>query len=599
MLARFSAHGAAQNASSVSPKKSNARQGLASRFSSSGAARGAAQSSPTKAKKRTRKKGQVGVGNSGSVASPKKLAPEASPKKKKQAHKKKIKIQKKPADARQEAKMALLLTEKACTWGFRYDNNSRTVCAMRDGDAPCCTGGGCHEKYSVSECQIVRAYYCSLVKTDRHYFVHDRHAYREAEGRTLKRRGHFKFESAATVAKKFGKVNHEYLMDADFFVDDGDAIRVCAKWFAWCLGVCKDTLRYNPKYKANIHTSPRLIPKWHLTVDFFDDCKERYEIMPAPVDDKSSKCFTVLPWRTHSLVHAAFVMEHERLHKTGRFAPGMDQYNQHTEADLGESDDSDSDSSPCDYEGCSAKACVEAKKCVCYDDATAEFKHDDEAEFDCPESSFTNVLRSDTEQERTTIKYRYGNKHLGAEAAGPLDKRIPGLRHFCRIWKDTDEYDHQVVVRTHMPFAKCAVCYKNRQETYHTRDEKKSALAREAQRLHLLAVARDRTVLDNVRQRARDNPNEVMCLAIDGADNGKNALPHFDEVTKGATSAKGANIHILGVLDEGRRPRVFVCTDNVKQGHNTSIQVHSPQIATAGRRASGSVGPLTWCRMGN
>ena len=462
-----------------------------------------------------------------------------------------------------------MLAPMSCKYPNKYKKKDCLV-EVRSGKH--CCGNKCGTRYTPDHVRAIRAYFYSLSKVDRSTFVHRRHRRRdEHEGR-----GAFFLEPPQDVAVAFAKEKHTNLSEV-LLSSKGD--QCCQAWLGWCLCVSEGTLKRDAAdVNRGVHQNGRPPVLAETAKQWVRTAQETYEVMP-------NERLTVLPWRTKSSAHAAFVQEEEQRRETGRYGPEGDRYAKEHAAETTGTEGTD-DAAGDDGGGRNGTSCAACRgrgrpRCACI---SSEDTDEPEA-VDAWSSSEDARDGPKTQYEKS--KYRYGNYLLGLKSEGPEDPNIPTLSHFLRAWREDKVLRSGVVCRKYLPFAKCDICFKHRQEGYHTKDDKKRAMAHKNHRAHLDDVLQDRAVLKLLRQRAARCSDDLMVVAIDGADSKDMVVPKLEELTKMMAEGHQAKMHVYGCVDEGREPRVFVSTDNVKQGHNATIQVRAylPRYHRRGYRA--------------
>lgn len=480
----------------------------------------------------------------------------------------------------EEQAAAKRLSTQACTYPNKFvrSDKKRTFQVLKR-DLPkrgCCCKQECCSRYKPEQVAAVRAYFLSLAKADRRAFCHQRHQRQVVEDRQEDKEGFYVLEDPSAVESKFNATAHGCLTEVALL--DGMR-RCCAKWLAWCLGISHTTLSANAVTRDGLHSTGSS-PMERDVLEWLHECKEYYLVMPHLCDSQKETA-TVAPWRTFKAAHAAYIHEREKANRTGRYGEDGDDY-----AGVDDWDDNieeDGDDSP---HSCEAANCQGHSRCCCHDLEGIEDQFDQhDRERDAEEDDDENMFQEQDDDEDARkdpcaptrepkrAPYRYGNTLLGLTRDGPQDSTLCTYAHFNKVWRRDSTLRKYLLVRKYIPFAKCDLCFKFRSEGYHTKDKTKANEARKKHAKHLEEMRKNRDAVEAERRRARRDPDEVMVLAIDGAENGKNDLPHFEELTKHIAASKGATMHLTGVLDEGRRPRVFVGLDNVKQGHNVTIQV--------------------------
>ena len=131
---------------------------------------------------------------------------------------------------------------------------------------------------------------------------------------------------------------------------------------------------------------------------------------------------------------------------------------------------------------------------------------------------------------------------------------------------------HQIICRTYLPFAKCDICVRHRDQNTLHRTQKQRDQGVEETANHLKAVAKEKACYYMHRSKARTHPNTYMSMIIDGADQSKYDLPYWCERSHASDETTRLKMHLYGVLVHGRAAYCFTCPDHEEQGHNTTIQ---------------------------
>ena len=169
-------------------------------------------------------------------------------------------------------------------------------------------------------------------------------------------------------------------------------------------------------------------------------------------------------------------------------------------------------------------------------------------------------------------KFRYGNKDLGL--VDPEKPEVPGLAcqsTFNKYWR-CDPVLRKIIVREHLPFAKCNICIRHRQKAERKRTEEVMEEDRILLRAHLEEVKNEKLMYYSNRSRGRHSSLEFLSIIIDGADQSKHDLPHFKDQSKMSDEMAKVKMHLYGALVHGRGAYAFTIPDHEKQGHNATIQ---------------------------
>jgi hypothetical protein len=495
--------------------------------------------------------------------------------------------------------------------------------------SPCCSIRQCFTKYSEEAVGLLRRYYHSLSKPDRRAFIASRRAVNTGANKLLRmnngtqKAADFRFflEKEENLRRRF------HISDGRLHQPEhGEHLQpVCSVYLAWILGVCRQTIRINRERMSRVEgvqlSGLRYGKLKHVCLEFLRWCKERFNIMP-------DKDMTVLPWRTINMVHVALVRRLEEVEipyeKRMLAAAKMKKASKEDDSDSDSESGSDEEkqghgsdgyqsgeearsrkarrkasTSPAAEvseeseeaeeadQGCRSAQCVN-RNCRCFNigkaddgctkkkarlgrlDQRGRCEEEDVSE----EAEEDEDIRYQMAQTKPT-KYRYGNRLCGrveGEGALELIRDIPSLSYFRYIWSKDTYLKHSVVIRKHMPFAKCDLCFRLRDLLYHTTNSPQIEKHRKELEAHIRDIKDERAELESWRKKARQNPSEVCVMGIDGMDNSDNTLPHFSELFKLMANGHGAPTHVLGVLVSGREPHAFISGAHIRQGHNTTIQ---------------------------
>ena len=102
------------------------------------------------------------------------------------------------------------------------------------------------------------------------------------------------------------------------------------------------------------------------------------------------------------------------------------------------------------------------------------------------------------------------------------------LSYFCHVWKK--HFRTSIVVRKTMRFALCDECGRIQREREKTSDRTKLAVLRKQEESHLMLVKRERICYAKRIREATSSGNEILSIAMDGADQGTYGLPYFCQV---------------------------------------------------------------------
>ena len=202
------------------------------------------------------------------------------------------------------------------------------------------------------------------------------------------------------------------------------------------------------------------------------------------------------------------------------------------------------------------------------------------------------------EDKAAKTKFRYGNKDLGP--VDPERPEVPGLAcqsTFNKYWR-CDPVLRKIIVREHLPFAKCNICIRHRQKAERKRTDEVMEEDRVALRAHLEEVKNEKLMYYSNRSRGRHSFLEFLSIIIDGADQSKHDLPHFKDQSKMSDEMAKVKMHLYGALVHGRGAYAFTIPDHEKQGHNATIQVLQ-HILEDLKRKGGSLPPVLKLQLDN
>jgi hypothetical protein len=137
----------------------------------------------------------------------------------------------------------------------------------------------------------------------------------------------------------------------------------------------------------------------------------------------------------------------------------------------------------------------------------------------------------------------------------------------------SDPKNGRYTIRRWLPFAKCSVCKKFKDNE---RLEKNSIARKEIQIAydkHLREVKLERQHYYSNRLRAESDPATYLSLIIDGADQSDHQCPHWCERSHASAAITRQKLYLYGCISHGRKAYVYTVPDHVKQGHDTTIEV--------------------------
>ena len=289
-----------------------------------------------------------------------------------------------------------------------------------------------------------------------------------------------------------------------------------------------------------------------------------------------SEDIAILPFRTRQAAHEHYILDHE--HRAGQpwavYNPDPEQTEpveptgledvDGEQAAAGDSEDEHCQSDDEDYSG--------------IDIADEDFYQVDEQAYEAVRKRLRRAAREkraileEERAKRRLLKYRYGNPQCGVkDPAKPEDPQLAYYSTFNKAW-NSDPDLLKILCRAHLKFAKCDFCVRHRQLKDRKRTEEERAKDNEELRAHLQHVKDEKSYYYSNRLRARQHPERILSIIIDGADQSKHHLPHFHEESHATSEAKRFKTHLYGVLAHGHGAWAFTMPDHEQQGHNVTIQ---------------------------
>ena len=267
-----------------------------------------------------------------------------------------------------------------------------------------------------------------------------------------------------------------------------------------------------------------------------------------------TKDVSILPFRTVQSAHAFYIFSHE-------YASGKEWVPNALEAwKLAE--DGVAEDVSCEPED------QVAQECDLEELANLPWDADIDAE---EEEKAAQRARNQKKQ----VKFRYGNKRCGpTDPNKPEDDQLATYSYFAKVWR-ADETLRNIICREHLPFAKCNLCIRQRQNAEKLRTAEEVLQHHEELRQHLTDVKKEKMYYYSNRARARREPDSIMSIIIDGADQSKFDLPHFKDRSHLLSESKLLKMHVYGALVHGAKggAYAYVIPDHEEQGHNTTINV--------------------------
>ena len=144
------------------------------------------------------------------------------------------------------------------------------------------------------------------------------------------------------------------------------------------------------------------------------------------------------------------------------------------------------------------------------------------------------------------------------------------LTHFRKVWRE-NIYTKDIRIRKWMRFTKCDTCVDLRELHAKTKCNKRHVNIKTELHRHVLFVRRERDSYYQRRRESVDNPEQVLSIIIDGADQQVYGLPYYYQRTHGTDKCHKIPLHLMGVLVHGRGSFGISYPDSVKQGTNVTI----------------------------
>ena len=158
------------------------------------------------------------------------------------------------------------------------------------------------------------------------------------------------------------------------------------------------------------------------------------------------------------------------------------------------------------------------------------------------------------------------------------ERECCSLQHFCRIW---DTFMSHVKIRKHDAFSRCSLCTSLREM------KRKASTIIEKKIVDILLAhhnnfqRKERAEYYRIRELAASNPNEVLSMIIDGADQSEYGLPRFAVASKAEDSGRKIKTKLMGALVHHRFAMASLVPMNAKSGSNLVIEmIHRAMLET-------------------
>lgn len=143
---------------------------------------------------------------------------------------------------------------------------------------------------------------------------------------------------------------------------------------------------------------------------------------------------------------------------------------------------------------------------------------------------------------------------------------------FFQLWRNHFSY---VQLRRHHAFAVCDTCALLRLCFMSTSDKSFRNILSVLQKKHYSFIHIERGLYHEHREEARQHPDRVMSIIVDGADQNAYGLPHFEQKNKTLDGGRTQRSSLVGVLVHGIRCFVYQYQDI--WGHDANIIIEALQ----------------------
>ncbi len=145
--------------------------------------------------------------------------------------------------------------------------------------------------------------------------------------------------------------------------------------------------------------------------------------------------------------------------------------------------------------------------------------------------------------------------------------------YFYKTWK---RFCRSIKVRKLGRFAKCTTCEQLRKSIHDAasrRDYKNLAIYRRQKAEHNELIAKERREYKKKRDKARLQPDQLLSIIVDGADQSAFGLPHFMIKTKD-DRGHSLKVRLIGLLEHSHqnRLRLFTLTEEFPTGANHVVE---------------------------
>ena len=143
--------------------------------------------------------------------------------------------------------------------------------------------------------------------------------------------------------------------------------------------------------------------------------------------------------------------------------------------------------------------------------------------------------------------------------------------YFCTVWKKN--LGSRIVIRKCVRFAICDECSRIQKARESAVDRQKLQTLRNQEKAHLDVVKRERFAYAKRVREAINNGDDVLSIALDGADQGAYGLPYFSQATKQSGRIWKARQYLVGGIVHGKGIYLFRHLDVFPRGANVTIEV--------------------------
>jgi hypothetical protein len=148
-----------------------------------------------------------------------------------------------------------------------------------------------------------------------------------------------------------------------------------------------------------------------------------------------------------------------------------------------------------------------------------------------------------------------------------IDKNI-SYSYFNKVWRRKLNY---IKARKAIRFSKCGKCVKLKERIMKTnKEELRNQLKKELMR-HIERMTLDRRIYLRNKERATENKNSCLSIAIDGADFQRYGLPYFPQHDKDSDRGFKNPIRTIGSIIHGHGNMFFTFPANLPSDSNCII----------------------------